>query len=87
MAGDRHVGNETIGPARISTVFLGIDYSWGKGPPVLWETMVFGGKLDREMNRCSGSWEQAEAMHADMVERVKAMELLNAPNNKQKENK
>ena len=26
---------------RISTVFLGIDYGWGAGPPLLFETMVF----------------------------------------------
>jgi hypothetical protein len=78
---DRHVADETFGPSRISTVFLGLDHNWGRKPPVLWETMVFGGKLDRTQNRCSGSWEQAEAMHADMVGRVKAVELLNAPNN------
>ena len=42
-----------------------------KGPPVLWETMVFGGKLDQEQARCSGNREQAEAMHNEMVERVK----------------
>ena len=27
----------------ISTVFLGLDHSHGHGPPVLFETMVFGG--------------------------------------------
>jgi hypothetical protein len=26
--------------ARVSTDFLGLDYSWD-GPPVLWETMIF----------------------------------------------
>jgi len=32
----------------VSTVFLGIDYRFlDDGPPVLWETMVFGGPLDR----------------------------------------
>ena len=29
-----------------------------------------------ECQRCSGNWEQAEAMHQDMVERVKAVEHL-----------
>lgn len=28
---------------RVSTVFLGIDHSFGSGPPVLWETMTFAG--------------------------------------------
>src|SRR5947207_774053 len=31
----------------VSTVFLGIDHGWGRRElPVLFETMVFGGKLD-----------------------------------------
>ena len=25
----------------VSTVFLGLDHGWGRGPPVLFETMVF----------------------------------------------
>lgn len=69
---DRTVGSDQIGESRVSTVFLGLDHNFGEGPPVLWETMVFGGELEGEQNRCAGSREQAEAMHAKMVERVKA---------------
>src|SRR5439155_18615507 len=58
----RHVGDDTIGPSRVSTVFLGLDHQFGEGQPILWETMVFGGPLKDEMDRCSGSREQAEAM-------------------------
>jgi hypothetical protein len=36
---------------RVSTVFLGVDHSHGGGPPLLWETMVFGGPLDGETAR------------------------------------
>ncbi len=69
---NRRVADERIGDSRISTVFLSLDHNWsGVGPPVLWETMVFGGKLNEEQDRCSGSREQAEAMHARMVEKVK----------------
>lgn len=68
---NRIVAREIIGDAIVSTVFLGLDHSWGKGPPILWETMVFGGKLDHEQDRCPGSREQAEAMHQRMVARVK----------------
>ncbi len=57
---------------RISTVFLGMDHSWEGGPPILWETMVFGGKLNEEQDRCAGNREQAEAMHAAMVARVQS---------------
>jgi hypothetical protein len=67
----RRVAESTIGDVRISTVFLGLDHNFGDGPPELWETMVFGGVLGQEQDRCSGSREQAEAMHAAMVERVK----------------
>jgi len=72
--GNRRVATETIGESRISTVFLGLDHAFNPfdgGPPVLWETMVFGGPLDQEQERCSGNREQAEAMHAAMVRRVK----------------
>lgn len=39
---------------KVSTVFLGLDHNFGmQGPPVLWETMIFGGKHDTEMWRYS----------------------------------
>jgi len=71
----RRVGLEKIGDVKVSTVFLGIDHNFSKdGPPVLWETMVFGGDKDQEMERCSGGREQAEAMHLKMVETIKDYE-------------
>lgn len=69
---ERHVACELIGESKVSTVFLALDHAFGSEPPVLWETMVFGGPLNLEQDRCGGSREQAEAMHARMVERVKA---------------
>lgn len=68
----RIVKQEYIGPYQVSTVFLGLDHNFRpEGPPVLWETMVFGGELHGECTRCSGSREQALAMHERMVKRVK----------------
>lgn len=70
---NRIVKQEWIGESRVSTVFLGLDYNFHpSGPPVLWETMVFNGRLNGEMTRCSGTREQAEAMHAEMISRVQA---------------
>jgi len=69
----RIVCQETIAQNRISTIFLGIDHGPSMfigGPPILWETMTFGAKLDKECDRCAGTKEQAEAMHEDMVKRV-----------------
>jgi hypothetical protein len=68
----RRVRFDTIGGYEVSTAFLGTDHNWGPGPPVLWETMVFGdGPLNEECDRCSGSREQAEAMHEAMLDRVR----------------
>lgn len=69
---ERQVAKEQVGDSTISTVFLGLDHNFsGRGAPVLWETMVFGGNLENDQDRCSGSREQAEAMHARMVENVR----------------
>jgi len=39
-------------PVRISTVFLGLDHNFsGTGPPLLYETMIFGGKYDQHQQR------------------------------------
>lgn len=33
-----------VGARLVSTVFLGLDHCFTGGPPLLWETMVFGGR-------------------------------------------
>lgn len=65
----RIVKKDTVGKSRVSTVFLGLDHSFGDGPPLLFETLVFEGPLEDEMDRYS-TWEEAERGHAVMVERV-----------------
>lgn len=61
-----HVAEDRIGEARVSTVFLGIDHNHsGKGPPVLFETMVFGGPLSDYQNRYC-TWKEAEEGHKKM---------------------
>lgn len=71
---DHRVAEDTIDGVRISTVFLGLDTHAGIGAPVLFETMIFGGPLDRQITRCA-TWAQAEAMHAEMRARVKRAAL------------
>jgi hypothetical protein len=75
---DRHVAKTDFGDVRVSTVFLGLDRSFGHGPPLLFETMIFGGRFDQDkyQERCS-TWEEAEAQHAEAVEI--ARQSLNAP--------
>ena len=48
---ERQVAQDTIGDVRVSTVFIGLDHSFGSGPPLLWESMIFGGPLDGHMDR------------------------------------
>ena len=66
---DRQVA-KTILPngVEISTVFLGIDHNFlGKGKlPILFETMIFGGDLDENMERYS-TWQDAEEGHKRWV--------------------
>jgi hypothetical protein len=70
---DRHIDETALGEVRVSTIFLGLDHNfWGQGPPILFETLVFGGPLDGEMDRYS-SWDEAEAGHAAMCARVRAI--------------
>ena len=73
--GIRHIGYTTIGSVRISTVFLGIDHAVGGGPPLLFETMIFGGELDEEQIRYATAVE-ARAGHEQMVRRVTALRRL-----------
>ena len=67
---DRKVAVTMVGDIKISTVFLGLDHSFGHGPPLLFETMIFGGPHDEDMARYS-TWDEAEAGHNKVVESVK----------------
>lgn len=60
---DRIVAAAWFGEVRVSTVFLGLDHRFGfNGPPILWESMVFGGPLDGEQRRYT-SRADADAGH------------------------
>jgi hypothetical protein len=49
---DRHVADDMVGLVRVSTVWLGLDHNWsGQGPPLIFETMVFGGVMDEDQWR------------------------------------
>jgi hypothetical protein len=54
----------------VSTVFLGLNHQWRKGPPLLFETMAFwDGEGGWEQERCS-TWAEAEKQHAALVREV-----------------
>lgn len=85
---NRRVAETLTLTCRISTVFLGLDHQWGKGPPLVFETMVFDlteieyelkdgekftGHEDLECFRYS-TWDDAEAGHKATVRRIERLE-------------
>jgi hypothetical protein len=78
---ERQVALTRFSWGRVSTIFLALDHDWraplrveppdSKYKPLLWETMVFGGKLDGKQRRYR-SREEALAGHAEAVEECKA---------------
>jgi len=67
---NRRVGVDEIGDVRVSTVFLGLNHAFFSEEPLWFETMVFGGDHDQDMERYA-TWEQAEAGHREVVRRLK----------------
>ena len=57
---------------QVSTVFLGLDHSFGRGPPLLFETLVF--LEDDETGECwrYATWDEAEAGHRRAVDDILA---------------
>lgn len=68
----RRIALDHVGSIDVSTVFLGIDHGFRGGGPVLFETMIFGGRLDGWQRRYST---RAEALvgHAEAVALASAM--------------
>jgi hypothetical protein len=67
---DRTVAKTKVSESEVSTVFLSLDHSHGEGPPLIYETMVFGGPLDQEQDRYP-TRDAALAGHDQMVARVR----------------
>jgi hypothetical protein len=57
----------------VSTVCIGLDHSLGVGPPLLFETMIFGGpkSVDRQQWRYA-SWDDAVVGHKAAVRIARA---------------
>lgn len=67
----KRVALDEIDGTKVSTVFLGLDHSFGDGPPLLFETMTFApGDSGEECERYT-TWDEAVAGHAAMCERVR----------------
>lgn len=67
---DRKVAWTKIHYVKISTVFIGLDHNMGNGPPRLFETMVFGGRFDMEVERYPTE-KLALRGHKNMCDRIR----------------
>jgi hypothetical protein len=59
---ESRIDRTEVGDVEVSTVFLGLDHGWGEGPPVLFETMTFGG--DEDTNECQWRYTTRAAAQA-----------------------
>lgn len=69
----RRIGRDDVDGQDVSTVFLMHDHGWWGGPPVLFETMIFGGPHDQFCDRYT-TRADAEAGHARVVAALRAGE-------------
>ena len=74
IAADRDEG-AAPGGVEVSTIFLGLNHQWREGPPVLWESLVFGGPLAGTQRRYAS---RADALrgHQDLCRAVAAAQKL-----------
>ncbi len=68
------VGDDDVNGVRVSTVFLGLDHSFGEGLPLLFETMIFKGPHDGWQDRYT-TWEEAELGHKRIVQLLQASRI------------
>lgn len=66
-ADERRVALTQVHRATVSTIFLGVDHSWGGGPPLLFETMVCWPGGNRDEQERYTTLDEARAGHEQMV--------------------
>jgi len=76
---NKRVGDTNVGELRVSTVWLGLNHAFGPGPPLIFETMVFGLDDGEELMFRYSTLEEAEAGHLRVVNRLVALEKLGIP--------
>jgi hypothetical protein len=75
----RKIGDTDVwgdGRTRVSTVWLGLDHSFGSGPPLIFETMVFFSDGNEEMMWRYSTLRQAKAGHKNVVNELLGIKNL-----------
>lgn len=65
------IGYDEIGDTHVSTVWLGLNHNWAGGPPLIFESMIFGGDHDGWQDRYTTK-EQAVAGHRRICEALRS---------------
>lgn len=74
----KHIAFNYVGNVLISTLFLSINCQWNpEKPPLVFETMVFGGELDKYQIRYS-TYEKAIEGHQAVAKLVLSQSLIPA---------
>lgn len=71
----RQVALTYHGKAFVSTIFLGLDHRYGEGPPLVFESMIFGGPLDQDYMDRYSSWDDALLGHRRAVLVLRSVRL------------
>ena len=66
---NRSIGKDQFGDVTVSTVFLGMNHTYGEGKPLLFETMIFGGEHDDYQERYS-TYDEALVGHQRAIQLV-----------------
>lgn len=63
---DRRVALEVVGACEVSTVFTGLDHSFGMGPrPLVFETLVWHRERGVVFQKDASTWEEALKVHGE----------------------
>lgn len=78
---NRRVALTEVPGGEVSTVFLGLDHSWGEGPPLLFETMPYvNGAWKEEHMRRYSTYSEALVGHMEVVEELLGGRVFNPGN-------
>lgn len=72
---DNQIARDEEGDIAVSTIYLGLNHNWDDGPPLIFETMVFGLDDNTEYQWRYSTKEAALAGHAGILEAVRAGDL------------
>jgi hypothetical protein len=71
---ERHIGDDRVNGAHVSTVYLGLDHGYYGGPPLIFETLIYYPDGSDQMFRYSTETE-ARQRHKEIVGFLQTSEI------------